>query len=40
LNAIAVTITSFSAKGIDCGEFEVRKEHLEKMNQSMYDDDE
>ena len=40
LSAIAVTRTSFSAKGIDCGEFKVRKEHLEKMNQSMYDDDE
>jgi len=37
LNAIAVTRTSFSAKEIDCSTFPVRKEHLSKMNQSIYD---
>jgi len=36
LNAICVSRSSFNTKGIDCRSFEVRKEHLDKHNTSIY----
>ncbi|KAK3910199.1 Zinc finger protein 862 [Frankliniella fusca] len=39
LSAICVSRSAFKAKGIDCVTFEVRKEHLMKHNNSMYNRD-